>query len=195
MGPELVRRLLPQAPPFLMVDRVDAFDAAGPALRASRFLTANEPVFGGHFPQLALLPGAFMVEGASQAASLCYVLHSVHQAYLERGHTLEDMHEHIANLQRGFSFHPGYRPNPEAPVLEVFERVGGLPVGVSGGIRFKFLRPVMPGCRLVYEVRLKVRMGDQLQFEVGATVDDAQVMTGSVAAAVVPDVQIPLLDR
>ena len=63
-GPALVGRLLPQRPPFLMVDRVDAFAPGDrPAVRASRFLTANESFFAGHFPDLPIMPGALLLEG------------------------------------------------------------------------------------------------------------------------------------
>ncbi|TNE92843.1 MAG: hypothetical protein EP330_00220 [Deltaproteobacteria bacterium] len=193
VGPELVRRLLPQKPPFLMVDRVNHFDPEGPAARASRFLTANEPVFGGHFPGLALLPGALMVEGASQCASLAYILGTMEQIYVDSGRSRDEMLGDLANLEQGFTFHPGYRPRPEAPILAAFAQVGAMPLGVSGGIQFKFLKPVQPGCELIYEARLTHRLGEQLRFKVSATARGELVMTGTLAAAIVPDLKLPPL--
>jgi len=136
LGPALVQRLLPQRPPFLMIDRFDAFAPDEPiAVRASRYLSANEPVFQGHFPQLPLLPGALMVEGVGQTASLAFTMSAIRDAYVERGLDLETLVADLKNLDRGFSLKPGYRPDPEAPILEAFSVVGGMPVGVAGGIR------------------------------------------------------------
>ena len=66
---EEVRRLLPQAPPFLMVDRVEELHP-GERIVAVRNVTGNEPYFQGHFPSLAVMPAALILEALAQATIL-----------------------------------------------------------------------------------------------------------------------------
>lgn len=191
-GPGLVQRLLPQRPPFLMIDRIDAFaDGDRPAARTSRFLTANEPVFSGHFPDLPILPGAFLLEGIGQTASLVFTLAAIVDAYRDRGSNLHQLVADLAALDAAYSLRPGFA-DPGSPIVaEAFERLRGLPVGVAGGARLKFLRAVTPGCRLVYEARLTHRVGEQVRFSATASVDGEVVCEGSLAAAIVESMPLP----
>lgn len=191
MGPALVQKLLPQRPPFLFVDRMEAF-APGeqPAGRASRYVTANEPWCRGHFPELPLMPGALLVEGLGQACSLVFTLDQVLAAYEERGHTFADLQSELALLDAAYRLTPTSTTSRPL-VAEAFSRLQGLPVGVAGGIRLKFLRPVIPGCRLDYEVQLTHRVAEQLRFSVSATVDGQVVAEGSLAAARVDGLRLP----
>lgn len=66
---EEVRRLLPQAPPFLLVDRVAEL-YPGERIVAVRNVTGNEPFFQGHFPSLAVMPAALILEALAQATIL-----------------------------------------------------------------------------------------------------------------------------
>lgn len=191
-GPALIQRLLPQRAPFLMVDRLTAFAPGDrPAARASRYLTVNEPFFAGHFPDLPLLPGAMLVEGVGQTASLVYTMSKILDAYTERGSDLQDLTRDLAALDAAFSLQPGARDPGRPIVAEAFERLDGMPVGVAGGVRLKFLAAVTPGCRLDYEVQMTHRLGDQLRFAVQASVDDKLVVEGSLAAAIVADLPLP----
>ncbi|MCB9684859.1 MAG: beta-hydroxyacyl-ACP dehydratase [Alphaproteobacteria bacterium] len=191
-GGALVQRLLPQRPPFLMVDRVDGF-APGerPAAVASRFLSANDPVFQGHFPDLPVLPGALLVEAAGQCSSVAFTLQTVLDGYVAAGADLERMRADLAELDAAFALRGALRGGGAPELLAAFERLRGLPVGVAGGVRMKFLRPVTPGCRLVLRSRLTHRLGEQLRFEVSAEVDGDLVMEGSLAAVSVEDVALP----
>lgn len=191
-GPAVVQRLLPQRPPFLMVDRLDAF-APGerPGARTSRFLSANEPFFAGHFPDLPLMPGALLLEACGQTASLAFTMAAILDAYVARGSDLDALVADLAALDAAWSLRPGFRDPGRPIVLEAFERVGGLPVGVAGGARLKFLRPVTPGCRLDLEARLTHRLGEQVRFELSASVDGQAVLEGSLAAAIVDDLPLP----
>lgn len=191
-GSALVQRLLPQRPPFLMIDRVDAFCAEErPAAVASRFLSANDPCFQGHFPELPVLPGALLVEAAGQCSSVAFTLRTVLDGYLAAGSDLERLRADLAELDAAFSLRGTVRGGGAPALLAAFERLRGLPVGVAGGVRMKFLRPVTPGCRLVLRSRLTNRLGDQLRFEVSAAVDGEPVMEGSLAAASVEDLALP----
>lgn len=67
---EAVQRLLPHRPPLLLVDAVDAVDGDPPMLRAHKDINAAEPVFAGHFPERAIWPGVYTIEGLAQACAL-----------------------------------------------------------------------------------------------------------------------------
>src|SRR6185436_10703950 len=59
LGADLVRELLPHRPPFLT---------------ASHSISANEPVFAGHFTDLYLWPGVYTIEGLAQCCLLLRML-------------------------------------------------------------------------------------------------------------------------
>jgi 3-hydroxymyristoyl/3-hydroxydecanoyl-(acyl carrier protein) dehydratase len=72
LGRGAVERLLPHRDPFLFVDRISHVDAAQRAIRAHRTIDPRDPVFTGHFPGLAVYPGALGVETFGQAG-LCLI--------------------------------------------------------------------------------------------------------------------------
>ncbi|MBI2375545.1 MAG: hypothetical protein HYV07_16235 [Deltaproteobacteria bacterium] len=85
LGPDVVQRLLPHRRPLLMVDRVDAYRSDPPSVRASRFISANEPVFEGHFPGLSIWPGIYTIEGLGQSCMLAMVLSEMQRMLREGG--------------------------------------------------------------------------------------------------------------
>lgn len=67
-----VRRIfemLPHRYPFLLVDRVIAFEP-GKRLTAVKNVTFNEPCFQGHFPGNPVMPGVLILEALAQASGL-----------------------------------------------------------------------------------------------------------------------------
>lgn len=63
---EEVRRLLPQAHPFLMLDRVTEL-VPGKRIVGRKNISGNETFFQGHFPGLAIMPAALILEALAQA--------------------------------------------------------------------------------------------------------------------------------
>lgn len=63
-----VSKLLPHAPPALMVDRVTAFD--GRSIAAQVFVDPAWTLFHGHFPERPILPGVILVEMIAQTGAL-----------------------------------------------------------------------------------------------------------------------------
>jgi 3-hydroxyacyl-[acyl-carrier-protein] dehydratase len=63
---EEVRRLLPQSHPFLMVDRVLEL-VPGERIVAVKNISGNETFFQGHFPGMAIMPAALILEALAQA--------------------------------------------------------------------------------------------------------------------------------
>ncbi|HLY12250.1 MAG TPA: 3-hydroxyacyl-ACP dehydratase FabZ [Planctomycetota bacterium] len=66
---EEVRRLLPQTHPFLMVDKVVEL-IPGERIVAQKNITGNESFFEGHFPGMAIMPAALILESLAQATIL-----------------------------------------------------------------------------------------------------------------------------
>ncbi len=64
-----VMRLLPHRYPFLMVDRVVAFEGDNKC-SAVKQVSINEPFFVGHFPNYPVMPGVLQLEAMAQVASI-----------------------------------------------------------------------------------------------------------------------------
>ncbi len=64
-----IEDLIPHRYPFLLVDRVLAFEP-GQYLDAIKNVTASEPFFQGHFPGNPVMPGVLIIEALAQAGCL-----------------------------------------------------------------------------------------------------------------------------
>ena len=64
-----IKEYLPHRYPFLLVDRVVGLEL-GKSITAYKNVTANEPFFTGHFPQLPVMPGVLIIEAMAQAAGI-----------------------------------------------------------------------------------------------------------------------------
>jgi 3-hydroxyacyl-[acyl-carrier-protein] dehydratase len=69
LGFEEVRRLLPQSHPFLMVDKVVEL-VPGERIVAQKNISGNETFFEAHFPGMAIMPAALILESLAQATIL-----------------------------------------------------------------------------------------------------------------------------
>jgi 3-hydroxyacyl-[acyl-carrier-protein] dehydratase len=66
-----IKALLPQQFPLLMVDRVLSLEKGKRAV-AIKNITGNELYFLGHFPNMAVMPGALIIESMAQTAILLF---------------------------------------------------------------------------------------------------------------------------
>ena len=66
---ERIAAMLPHRYPFLLIDRVVAFEH-GKRLTAIKNVTINEPFFQGHFPGHPVMPGVLIVEAMAQASGV-----------------------------------------------------------------------------------------------------------------------------
>ena len=64
-----IKEYLPHRYPFLLIDRVVAFEKDR-RIVALKNVTVNEPFFPGHFPHHAVMPGVLIVEAMAQAAAV-----------------------------------------------------------------------------------------------------------------------------
>ena len=63
-----IRRILPHRHPMLLVDRIVELEAD--RIVGIKNVTANEPFFGGHFPDFPVMPGVLIVEAMAQTAGV-----------------------------------------------------------------------------------------------------------------------------
>ena len=66
-------QMLPHRFPFLLIDRVIAFDPHK-RLTALKNVTINEPFFQGHFPNHPVMPGVLIIEALAQASGVLNAL-------------------------------------------------------------------------------------------------------------------------
>lgn len=174
IGPEIVQLFLPQRRPFLMLDRLQSLSLdVPPTLRGCRYVSANEPVFEGHFPDRPILPGALILEGLAQC---CAVL----AAFVSLGMSAEELWAELVNLERGLSQDPDHDADRASRFRSELKGTGA--PGVAGATSLKFIRPVRPGCRLDYQVALTRQLGEAAHFSLSASVDGVPVTRGSLSA-------------
>ena len=64
-----IMEIIPQRPPFLMIDRVEEY-VPGESCTAYKNVCINEPFFAGHFPQEPIMPGVLIIEAMAQAGAV-----------------------------------------------------------------------------------------------------------------------------
>lgn len=76
-----IREKLPHRYPFLLIDRIESFEAGpdpqtkiGNKVIATKNVTANEPFFAGHFPHKPVMPGVLQIEAMAQAGAMACTL-------------------------------------------------------------------------------------------------------------------------
>lgn len=65
----MIKRLIPHRYPFLFIDRVINMKSAESAIGIKN-VSANEPLFEGHFPSKPVFPGVVIIEAMAQSASV-----------------------------------------------------------------------------------------------------------------------------
>lgn len=187
LGPDVVARLLPHRRPFLMVDTIEGYTRGPrPSLCASRLISANEPVFEGHFPGLSLWPGVYTIEGMGQSCNLLRILLEIQGAWEKEGRDPESVLAALRNLHLGLQFQPGYRPDVGKDLVELLSKDLANPtsrMGVSAAVDIKFLQPVFAGQKLVYTVTQTHAVENILRFEVMAEVESRIVARGIMNGA------------
>ncbi len=72
LGREQINALIPQSPPFLLLDSVS--DSTENSLLAHYTFSATEDFFKGHFPGDPIVPGVLMCESCLQAGAVLMAL-------------------------------------------------------------------------------------------------------------------------
>jgi len=66
---EDIKKMLPHRYPFLLIDKVIKVTEEGEII-GQKNVTYNEPFFGGHFPDMHIMPGVLQVEALAQLVGL-----------------------------------------------------------------------------------------------------------------------------
>ena len=179
-GSETIKALVPHRPPLLMVDRVTAIDPEDALIKADRYISANEPVFAGHFPDRSIWPGIYTIEGLGQSSHILQaVLQLKGQAEAAaKGwpDVIDALHAH--DLQARNVVGP-----PVATDSSLFDFVLAPRIGLSGAVDIKFCRPVYAGERLHYRVRRTHVVNHCTRFSVVAEVGGECVARGTMTGA------------
>ena len=61
-----IKRVLPHREPFLLVDKLTGVSFDEEAIAGSRFISSDDPIFAGHFPDYPVYPGCLEVEMIGQ---------------------------------------------------------------------------------------------------------------------------------
>jgi 3-hydroxyacyl-[acyl-carrier-protein] dehydratase len=64
-----IMAILPHRHPFLLIDRVTAYEP-GQWAEALKCVTADEPFFQGHFPEHPVMPGVLIIEAIAQTGAI-----------------------------------------------------------------------------------------------------------------------------
>ncbi|PLS67971.1 MAG: 3-hydroxyacyl-[acyl-carrier-protein] dehydratase FabZ [Cyanobacteria bacterium M5B4] len=66
---EAIQQILPHRYPFLLIDRIIAYESGRSAVGLKN-VTINEPFFQGHFPNRPIMPGVLIVEAMAQVGGI-----------------------------------------------------------------------------------------------------------------------------
>jgi 3-hydroxyacyl-[acyl-carrier-protein] dehydratase len=69
MTVQQIEKILPHRFPFLLVDRILALDP-GKSVVGVKCVSANEPFFPGHFPEMKVMPGVLILEALAQCSAM-----------------------------------------------------------------------------------------------------------------------------
>lgn len=170
IGADVIEHLISERHPMIMVDRIiDHRSSPRPQLFAERYVSANEPVFVGHFPDLKLWPGVHTIEGLRQCCVLLDVIRQLEEVNLLDG---------LFALQRFHMLQPQVDKVLYQRVLDALGRIrqlGQAPLRV----RVKLLAPIYAGCVIEYQVLQK--SSEIYSWSVQAEVNGQKVAEGEIA--------------
>lgn len=183
LGADVVQMLLPHRRPFLLVDAVDAIVLGPkPMLRARKMVSANEPVFEGHFPGVSLWPGVYTIEGLGQTTNLLNLIGGLIEAAASEGIAADAVLDALRGLEKRV------RPGAGKPSADEERLIAALGaprsrIGYAGAIDVKLIEPVFAGVVLEYRVTQTHVIANARRFDVEARVGDRPVARGTVTSA------------
>ncbi len=168
IGADVIAYLTPVKHPMIMVDRIVHYSSDPLSLIAERYISANEPAFVGHFPNMKLWPGVYTFEGLRQACFLLNILNELEKVDLLKG---------LLELQKRHMLRPQINHKLCQSVIDYLaaKKIGDADL-YSAGI--KFLEPVFAGSLIAYHC-----MRDENEphsWSVKALVDDRMIAKGSI---------------
>jgi 3-hydroxymyristoyl/3-hydroxydecanoyl-(acyl carrier protein) dehydratase len=168
IGADVIALLTPVKHPMIMVDKIVYYHSDPLTLIAERYVSANEPAFTGHFPNMKLWPGVYTLEGLRQTCYLLHVLHDLEQANLLKG---------VMELQKRQILRPQIDHELCQSVLD-YLKVRKTPDPDLFSVSMKFLEPVFAGSLIKYHC---MRDENRLhRWPVEAVVDEVVIARGMI---------------
>ena len=168
IGADVITYLTGVRHPMIMVDRVINYYSKPLTIIAERYVSANEPAFVGHFPNLKLWPGIYTVEGLRQSCNILNILSNLEKVGLLKG---------VIELHNRQTLRPQIDHDLCQRVLDYLKNVK-LNDPDLFTVRIKLLEPVFAGSLITYHCSRK--KNDPNCFSVKAAVDDRLIAKGEV---------------
>jgi 3-hydroxymyristoyl/3-hydroxydecanoyl-(acyl carrier protein) dehydratase len=168
IGADVISYLTPFKYPLIMVDRIVKYNSNPLYLIAERYISANEPAFVGHFPNMKLWPGVFTLEGLRQTCFLLHILNELEEANLLKG---------LIELQNRQILRPQINHKLCRSVFDYLERKNTYDSDLYS-TSMKFIEPVFAGSLITYSC---MRDENDLHcWSVKALVDDRLIAKGRI---------------
>lgn len=183
LGADTVQLLLPHRRPFLLVDAIESITLGEqPAMTARKMISANEPIFEGHFPGLSLWPGVYTIEGLGQTTNVLVVCLGIIAAFEARGRTAEQALEALRAIEARARLGARAPTDAEKEIEQALSSTKSK-LGFAGAIDMKLVEPVFAGSTLVYRVEVTHHRGGVRRYAVEASVEGRPVARGSITGA------------
>ena len=168
LGADVITYITGLKHPLIMVDRIINYNSDPLSLVAERYVSANEPAFVGHFPNLKLWPGIYTIEGLRQSCYLLDILHDLEKADLLKG---------AIELHNRQTLRPQINHDLCHRVLDYLKNVKIVDPDLYS-IRIKLLEPVFAGSLIRYDC---LRDNDDPKcFSVKAMVNERMIAKGEI---------------
>lgn len=183
LGADVIQWLIPHRRPFLMVDRVNAISFGDrPCIRTSKFLSANEGIFDGHFPKMLLMPGAYTFEGMGQSTNILAMVIALREIFEARGDDPDMVLDELKQIELGYALSPKYK-SEKHQILNDLQKFDSNPkYGMVGAVNLKFIEPIKPGNLIEYEAILTGTFENMLHYEIQAVVEGKIKARGTLSS-------------
>lgn len=183
LGADVIQLLIPHRRPFLMVDRITHVSfGERPTIRTSKYLSANEPIFDGHFPKLLLMPGAYTFEGMGQSTNILAMMIALREIFQAKGEDPEEVLDQLKQIERAYSLSPEYHPKKHKILSELNQIDQSPRYGMVGAVNMKFIEPIKPGNIVEYEAILTGTFENLLHYEIQAVVNEVVKARGTLSS-------------
>jgi 3-hydroxymyristoyl/3-hydroxydecanoyl-(acyl carrier protein) dehydratase len=168
IGADVITYLTGVKHPMIMVDRIINYNSDPLSLVAERYVSANEPAFVGHFPNLRLWPGIYTLEGLRQACYILQILHKLEEA---------DMLKNLLELHNRQILRPQINHELCNNVID-YLKCSKMADPDLFSVRIKLLEPVFAGSLVRYHC---VKSNDDPHcFSVDAAVEERVIAKGEI---------------
>jgi 3-hydroxyacyl-[acyl-carrier-protein] dehydratase len=70
LNKEQIKEIIPHRDPFLLIDEINEMEI-GKTITGTKYVSADEYYFKGHFPKEPVMPGVLIVEALAQTGAVC----------------------------------------------------------------------------------------------------------------------------